>query len=83
MNKPVTLTGYSLGARVIFKCLQYLAKTEQNAELVERVVLLGAPTIFYLALLPPAILQMVVGGFVNAFSTNDWTLGVVFRAKYV
>ncbi|RVX16631.1 hypothetical protein CK203_006169 [Vitis vinifera] len=76
------LAGYSLGARVIFKCLQYLAKTEQNAKLVERVVLLGAPTIFYVALLPPAILQMVVGGFVNAFSTNDWTLGVVFRANH-
>ncbi|KAM6564691.1 hypothetical protein CsatB_024689 [Cannabis sativa] len=38
-NRPVTLVGYSLGARVIFKCLQFLAETEKN----ERVVLLGAP----------------------------------------
>ncbi|KAL5184060.1 Transmembrane and coiled-coil domain-containing protein 4 [Glycine soja] len=42
-NRPETLIGYSLGARVIFKCLQYLAKTENGAELVEKVVLLGAP----------------------------------------
>ncbi|CAN1226014.1 Uncharacterized membrane protein F35D11.3 [Linum perenne] len=41
-NRPVTLVGYSLGARVIFKCLQTLAETERN-EVVERVVLLGAP----------------------------------------
>ncbi|OWM75013.1 hypothetical protein CDL15_Pgr021364 [Punica granatum] len=43
-NRPVTLIGFSLGARVIFKCLSYLAEAgEDNACLVERVVLLGAP----------------------------------------
>ncbi|KAK6922641.1 Protein of unknown function DUF726 [Dillenia turbinata] len=45
-NRPVTLVGYSLGARVIFKCLQLLAESENNAGLVERVVLLGAPISF-------------------------------------
>ncbi|XP_022638468.1 transmembrane and coiled-coil domain-containing protein 4 isoform X2 [Vigna radiata var. radiata] len=72
--------GYSLGARVIFKCLQCLAKTENSAELVERVVLLGAP-------IPimdenwEAARKMVAGRFVNAYSRNDWMLGVAFRAS--
>ncbi|KAK7360150.1 hypothetical protein VNO77_02129 [Canavalia gladiata] len=79
-NRPVTLIGYSLGARVIFKCLQCLAKTENGAELVERVVLLGAP-------IPikdenwEAARKMVAGRFVNAYSRNDWILGVAFRAS--
>ncbi|KAL8167908.1 hypothetical protein V2J09_009407 [Rumex salicifolius] len=59
-NRPVTLVGYSLGARVIFKCLQYLAETEQTANIVEKVV---------------------AGRFVNVFSSNDWILGVAFRAS--
>lgn len=79
-NRPVTLIGYSLGARVIFKCLQFLAETEHDAELVERVVLLGAP-------IPikdenwEAVRKMVAGRFVNAYSTNDWMLGIAFRAN--
>ncbi|KAL2333766.1 hypothetical protein Fmac_014979 [Flemingia macrophylla] len=79
-NRPVTLIGYSLGARVIFKCLQCLAKTENSAELVERVVLLGAP-------IPikdenwEAARKMVAGRFINAYSRNDWMLGVAFRAS--
>lgn len=39
----MTLIGFSLGARVIFKCLQELALSSDNEGLVERVVLLGAP----------------------------------------
>ncbi|XP_074264400.1 transmembrane and coiled-coil domain-containing protein STS1-like isoform X2 [Silene latifolia] len=78
-NRPVTLVGYSLGARVIFKCLQYLSETEQ-ANLVERVVLLGAP-------IPikdenwEAARKIVAGRFVNVFSRNDWILGIAFRAS--
>ncbi|KAG5089428.1 hypothetical protein JHK86_002040 [Glycine max] len=79
-NRPVTLVGYSLGARVIFKCLEFLAETENSAELVERVVLLGAP----IAIKDEnweAARKMVAGRFVNAYSRNDWMLGVAFRAS--
>ncbi|KGN53277.1 transmembrane and coiled-coil domain-containing protein 4 [Cucumis sativus] len=79
-NRPVTLVGYSLGARVIFKCLQYLAETEKNAELVEKVVLLGAP-ISIKDQNWEAARKMVAGRFVNVYSTNDWMLGIAFRAS--
>lgn len=79
-NRPVTLIGYSLGARVIFKCLQVLAESEANAELVERVVLLGAP-ISIKGENWKAVRKMVAGRFINAYSKNDWMLGVAFRAS--
>lgn len=82
-NRPVTLIGFSLGARVVFKCLQYLAEAEgDHAGLVERVVLLGAPVSIKDENWMSAR-KMVAGRFVNAYSTNDWTLGVVFRANLV
>ncbi|CAN1196795.1 Uncharacterized membrane protein F35D11.3 [Linum perenne] len=82
-NRPVTLIGSSLGARAIFKCLQHLAESKgDNAGLVERVVLLGAPIPiqgekWHIAR------KMVSGRFVNIYSTSDWTLGVTFRASLV
>ncbi|KAK8710424.1 hypothetical protein V6N13_145748 [Hibiscus sabdariffa] len=79
-NRPVTLIGYSLGARVIFKCLQALSETEQHAELVERVVLLGAP-VSIKGENWEAARKMVAGRFINAYSSNDWMLGVAFRAS--
>lgn len=79
-NRPVTLIGFSLGARVIYKCLQWLAETEGNVGIVERVVLLGAPVPFVDENWEIAR-KMVAGRFVNVFSTNDWTLGVAFRAS--
>nr|GEV50095.1 zinc finger, CCHC-type [Tanacetum cinerariifolium] len=78
-NRPVTLVGFSLGARAIFKCLQHLAETG-NDGLVERVVLLGAPVSIQ-GENWGAVRKVVSGRFINAFSTNDWMLGVAFRAS--
>ncbi|KAL6659957.1 hypothetical protein ACP70R_002079 [Stipagrostis hirtigluma subsp. patula] len=79
-NRPVTLIGFSLGARVIFKCLQELALSSDNEGLVERVVLLGAPVSVKGERWEPAR-KMVAGRFVNVYSRDDWILGVTFRAS--
>ncbi|ESQ50651.1 hypothetical protein EUTSA_v10022586mg [Eutrema salsugineum] len=79
-NRPVTLVGFSLGARVVFKCLQALAETEKNAEIVERVVLLGAPISIKNENWRD-VRKTVAGRFINVYATNDWTLGVAFRAS--
>ncbi|XP_019172387.1 PREDICTED: transmembrane and coiled-coil domain-containing protein 4-like [Ipomoea nil] len=79
-HRPVTLVGFSLGARVIFKCLQILAASGNNAGLVERVVLLGAP-IRIRDVNWEAVRKVVAGRFINVYSTNDWMLGIVFRAS--
>ncbi|OQU93398.1 transmembrane and coiled-coil domain-containing protein 4 [Sorghum bicolor] len=79
-NRPVTLVGFSLGARVIFKCLQELALSSGNEGLVERVVLLGAPVSVKGERWEPAR-KMVAGRFVNVYSRDDWILGVTFRAS--
>ncbi|XP_071722652.1 uncharacterized protein [Rutidosis leptorrhynchoides] len=79
-NRPVTLIGFSLGARVIFKCLECLAESAENAGLVEKVVLLGAPVPIKGENWEGAR-KMVAGRFFNGYSTNDWTLGITYRAS--
>ncbi|KAL8148697.1 hypothetical protein AgCh_005889 [Apium graveolens] len=79
-QRPVTLIRFSLGARVIFKCLETLAKADCDAQLVERVVLLGSPLSINSENWEEAR-KVVSGRFVNAYSTNDWMLGVVFCAS--
>ncbi|KAG9442924.1 hypothetical protein H6P81_018778 [Aristolochia fimbriata] len=79
-NRPVTLCGFSLGARVIFKCLQHLAEEGNNEGIVERVILLGAP----ISLKDEdwaSARKVVAGRFLNVYSRNDWMLGVAFRAS--
>lgn len=51
---------------------------------VEKSVLESAmlKTYLYLCFNEPATMQMVAGRFVNVYSTNDWTLGITFRARY-
>ncbi|KAI3747722.1 hypothetical protein L6452_10328 [Arctium lappa] len=78
-NRPVTLVGFSLGARAIFKCLQHLAENGYDG-IVERVVLLGAPVAIN-GENWGAVRKVVSGRFINAYSTNDWMLGVAFRAS--
>lgn len=79
-NRPVTLIGFSLGARVIFRCLEELSKKEESASIVERVVLLGAPITLDTERWKTAR-KMVAGRFINFYSTNDWILGIVFRSS--
>jgi hypothetical protein len=78
-ERPVTLVGYSLGARVIHSCLVELA--EQNAfGLVESAVLMGAPV-------PSDSLSwrkarsVVAARLVNVYSTEDYILGFLYRTS--
>lgn len=76
--RPVTLVGFSLGARVIYSCLVQLAKKEAFG-LVQDVFIFGAPVVakkdqFALAR------SVVSGRFVNGYSKKDWVLGYLFRA---
>jgi hypothetical protein len=52
------------------------------AELVERVVLLGAP-ISINSENWRDVRKMVAGRFINVYATNDWTLGIAFRASLI
>ncbi|KAI0526415.1 hypothetical protein F5B22DRAFT_585669 [Xylaria bambusicola] len=80
-ERPVTLLGYSLGARVIYVCLQELARRRAFG-LVENAVLLGAPT-------PSsssewrAIRTVVTGRVINGFSTKDYILAFLYRTSSI
>lgn len=80
-ERPVTLIGYSLGARVIYRCLMSLAKRKAFG-LIENVVMMGAPT--------PSdtstwrVLRSVVAGrLVNVYAENDYILGFMYRTSAV
>ena len=80
-ERPVTLVGYSLGARVIFACLMSLAKRRAFG-LVESAILIGAPT-------PStttdwrAMRSVVAGRLVNVYSANDYVLGFLYRTSSI
>jgi hypothetical protein len=80
-ERPVTLVGYSLGARVIYSCLMSLAERRAFG-LVESVVLMGAPA-------PSdspdwrAMRSVVAGRLVNVYSTNDYVLAFLYRTSAV
>lgn len=77
-KRPVSLIGYSVGARVIYSCLLELA--EQHVfGLVESVTLMGTPA----ALEHDQWRQMrsvVSGRMVNVYSTEDYVLGFLYRS---
>ena len=71
--RPITLVGFSLGARVIFSCLRELANRGAFG-LVQNVYLFGSPIVNdkneYLR-----VRSVVSGRFVNGYASNDWILG--------
>ncbi|KAG8696417.1 hypothetical protein FRC08_007157 [Ceratobasidium sp. 394] len=76
--RPISLIGYSLGARVIFYALLELARKKAFG-IVQDVFLLGAtltaPTRLWLQ-----VRGVVAGRLVNCFARNDWLLNYLFRA---
>lgn len=80
-ERPVTLIGYSLGARVIYTCLQKLAERKAFG-LVESVVLIGAPAPSTSAEWR-AIRAVVSGRVINVYSTNDYILAFLYRSSSI
>lgn len=80
-ERPVTLIGYSLGARVIYSCLMSLAKRRAFG-LIESVVMIGAPA-------PSTtsdwrVMRSVVASrLVNVYSENDYVLGFLYRTSSI
>ncbi|KAJ7306614.1 hypothetical protein JRQ81_010016 [Phrynocephalus forsythii] len=77
-KRPVTLIGFSLGARVIYFCLQEMAKEKDCRGIIEDVVLLGAPVEGDAKHWKP-ICKVVSGRIINGYCRGDWLLGFVYR----
>ncbi|KAK3694641.1 hypothetical protein B0T22DRAFT_477379 [Podospora appendiculata] len=80
-ERPVTLIGYSLGARVVYACLRSLA-ARRAFGLVDTVVFIGAPV--------PSnthhwqVMRSVVSGkMFNVYSENDYLLAFLYRATSI
>lgn len=76
--RPVSLVGFSLGARVIFYCLQELARVKAYG-IVENVYIFGAPVTASKKQWRECA-SIVSGRFVNGHVKSDWILGFLYRA---
>lgn len=78
-ERPVTLIGFSLGARVIAACLEELAANHAFG-LIEDVIMMGTP-------IPSSpgtwrrMRAVVTGRLVNTYSTHDYILGILYRTR--
>ncbi|KAJ3395267.1 hypothetical protein HDU84_000034 [Entophlyctis sp. JEL0112] len=80
-NRPVTLVGFSLGARVIYYCLLELASRGEAAfNIVEEAYMFGTPVMASTKEWR-AISSVVSGRLVNGYLTNDWVLSMLYRAS--
>jgi len=78
-KRPVTLIGYSLGARVIYYCLRELAEKNKYG-IVEDVYIIGTPVMESVKDWEQCC-SVVSGRFVNGYITHDWVLGFLYRAS--
>ncbi|PWN17753.1 DUF726-domain-containing protein [Microstroma glucosiphilum] len=76
--RPITLVGFSLGARAIFYALHELHKKKAYG-VVQNVYIFGAP-VTASDKTWKEVRSVVSGRFVNGFSRTDWILGYLFRA---
>jgi len=76
--RPITLVGFSLGARAIFYALVELSRLKAFG-VVQNVYIMGTPVTASDAVWKEAR-SVVAGRFVNVFSRSDWILGYLYRA---
>ncbi|KAL1776366.1 transmembrane and coiled-coil domain-containing protein 4 isoform X1 [Sigmodon hispidus] len=81
-RRPVTLIGFSLGARVIYFCLQEMAQEQDCQGIIEDVVLLGAPVEGDPKHWEP-FRKVVSGRIINGYCRGDWLLSFVYRTSSV
>nr|XP_033777982.1 transmembrane and coiled-coil domain-containing protein 4 isoform X3 [Geotrypetes seraphini] len=81
-KRPVTLIGFSLGARVIYFCLQEMAQEKDCEGIIEDVVLLGAPVEGDAKYWKP-LTRVVAGRIINGYCRGDWLLSFVYRSSSV
>jgi len=95
-RRPVSLIGFSFGARVIYKCLkeigrhqrEWLKKKENDsnlrepASIIEDVILMGLPN-HYNRDTWCDMRSVVNGRLVNCYSKNDWILQIMFQLKKI
>ncbi|CAM4669306.1 unnamed protein product [Lepidochelys olivacea] len=79
-KRPVTLIGFSLGARVIYFCLKEMAQEKDCEGIIEDVVLLGAP-VEGEAKYWKAFTKVVSGRIINGYCRGDWLLSFVYRTS--
>ncbi|GFO07061.1 transmembrane and coiled-coil domain-containing protein 4 [Plakobranchus ocellatus] len=81
-NRPVSLIGFSLGARVIFFCLEELCKRKGSEGIIEDVIILGGPVTGD----PKTwskLDRVVAGKIVNGYCKGDWLLKFLYRTSHV
>uniref|UniRef100_A0A5S6Q8V1 Transmembrane and coiled-coil domain-containing protein 4 n=1 Tax=Trichuris muris TaxID=70415 RepID=A0A5S6Q8V1_TRIMR len=78
-NRPVSLFGFSVGARVIYHCLLSMAAHENCQGIIMDVVLLGAPVGCNTSEWT-TLLRVAAGRVVNGYSRSDWLLKFLYRA---
>ncbi|MFZ5480464.1 MAG: DUF726 domain-containing protein [Myxococcota bacterium] len=76
-TRPVTLIGFSLGARQIFGALRDLARTGDHGRVHDAVLLGGAFTARRSDW--HEVRPVVAGRLVNAYCTSDWVLAFLYR----
>ncbi|KAG7323606.1 hypothetical protein KOW79_013308 [Hemibagrus wyckioides] len=81
-KRPVSLIGFSLGARVIYFCLEELANDQGSEGVIEDVILLGAP-VDGSEKTWERLSKVVAGKIVNGYCRGDWLLGFVYRGSSV
>ena len=80
-HRPVTLIGFSMGARLIMQCLQHLAEAGPAGHgIVETAVLMGTPFSADRNLWDKAG-SVCAHRLVNVYCNTDWVLGLAYRAS--